>query len=57
MMSDLSAKLKAETRPHTDIVSCRFPLDPEVWQSRSVIEDGHNPLWRYKQEDKEDKNS
>ena len=49
MMSDLSVKLKEETTPLTDIVSCRFPLDPEVWDTHSMIEDGHNPLWRYKQ--------
>ena len=51
MMSDLSVKLKKETAPDTDIVSCRFPLDVQIWDTHSMIEDGHNPLWRYKQGD------
>ena len=49
MMSDLSVKLKKETVANTDIISCRFPLDSNVWDTCSMIEDGHNPLWRYKQ--------
>ena len=51
MMSDLSVKLKKETAPDTDIVSCRFPLDVQIWDTHSMIEDGHNPLLRYKQGD------
>ena len=49
MMTDLSAKLKSEAAPNTDIISCRFPLDEEHWIPTKVVEDGPNPLWRYKQ--------